>query len=201
MFDLCVCACDSYFLYNELRKVEEEWNAPERRHPAYAHMKHPVNFNFGVIKGGDWASSVPSACTFDVRVGFFPGTPLEQVRSEIEAALLRSSQAHPAKIHYELSYRGFQAEGAILADPNTAGLALLRAVHKQVTTHELPMEPVTCTTDARHFALYYDMPCTCYGPEAKSIHGIDESVSISSMMDVTRVFAVFLSRWCGLEKA
>jgi acetylornithine deacetylase len=32
-----------------------------------------------------------------------------------------------------------------------------------------------------------------------SIHGIDEWVSIDSMMDVTKVLAVFIARWCGLN--
>ncbi|MFN9391338.1 MAG: ArgE/DapE family deacylase, partial [Betaproteobacteria bacterium] len=56
------------------------------------------------------------------------------------------------------------------------------------------------TTDARVFNLYGDTPATCYGPEATRIHGIDESVSIDSMTDVTCVLALFLAGWCGTEK-
>ena len=44
-----------------------------------------------------------------------------------------------------------------------------------------------------------DRPIECYGPEAKAIHGIDESVSLESIRDVTRVLAVFIAEWCGLE--
>ena len=42
-------------------------------------------------------------------------------------------------------------------------------------------------------------PATCYGPEASTIHGIDESVSLESFKQVTRVLAVFLAEWCGTE--
>jgi acetylornithine deacetylase len=59
----------------------------------------------------------------------------------------------------------------------------------------------TATTDARVFALYGSVPATCYGPEAANIHGIDESVSLASALQVAKVLAVFLVRWCGLEKA
>jgi acetylornithine deacetylase len=58
----------------------------------------------------------------------------------------------------------------------------------------------TCTTDARFFNLYGNTPATCYGPEADSIHGIDESVSLDSLRDVTRVLALFMAGWCGLER-
>ena len=57
----------------------------------------------------------------------------------------------------------------------------------------------TATTDARFFNLYGDTPATCYGPEASTIHGIDESVSLDSIKQVTRVLAVFLAEWCGTE--
>jgi acetylornithine deacetylase len=53
--------------------------------------------------------------------------------------------------------------------------------------------------DARFFNLYHQIPTTCYGPEAQAIHGIDESVSLTSMMNVAKVLAIFISDWCGLE--
>jgi acetylornithine deacetylase len=52
---------------------------------------------------------------------------------------------------------------------------------------------------ARFFTLYGDTPATCYGPEASRIHGIDESVSLDSLRDVTRVLTLFIAGWCGLE--
>jgi acetylornithine deacetylase len=38
-------------LYNNLKVLEERYNASECRHAAYANSRHPVNFNFGIIKG------------------------------------------------------------------------------------------------------------------------------------------------------
>ena len=52
---------------------------------------------------------------------------------------------------------------------------------------------------ARFFALYGNTPATCYGPEATSIHTVDESVSLRSLRDVTCVLALFIAGWCGLE--
>ena len=58
----------------------------------------------------------------------------------------------------------------------------------------------SATTDARFFTLYGSTPATCYGPEAQTIHGTDESVSLDSAVAVAKVLAVFTARWCGVEK-
>jgi len=79
-------------------------------------------------------------------------------------------------------------------------MKLLGETHKRVTKQEPVYAPVTCTTDARFFELYYHTPATCYGPEAKNIHAIDESVSLESMKQVTKTLALFIASWCGLER-
>ena len=37
-------------------------------------------------------------------------------------------------------------------------------------------------------------------PDADNIHGIDESVGLDAMLDVTRVLALTIAEWCGLER-
>jgi acetylornithine deacetylase/succinyl-diaminopimelate desuccinylase-like protein len=54
-----------------------------------------------MIRGGDWPSSVPSSATFDMRIGFFPGTDLARIRAEIEACLHKA--AVPFLPHLSLS--------------------------------------------------------------------------------------------------
>ena len=58
----------------------------------------------------------------------------------------------------------------------------------------------TATTDARFFQLYGGIPATCYGPQSGNTHGIDEWVSLSSMQRVTAVLALYIARWCGLNR-
>ena len=179
-----------------MKEMEETWNEPEKRHPLFKDFKHPINFNFGTITGGEWPSSVPCASTFQMRVGFFPGEPIENVKSAIENCIKTAAEAR--NIPYSIEYNGFHAEGCEM-DMDSPLFSVLGDIHKKVTQDEPKYGPVTCTTDARFFQLYSKMPATCYGPESKSIHGIDESVSIESMMRVARVLCVFMSRWCGLE--
>ena len=58
-----------YPLFQALRGLEAELNEPG--HPAFSHLDHPINLNIGIIKGGDWPSTVPAKAEFHCRLGFF----------------------------------------------------------------------------------------------------------------------------------
>ncbi len=190
----------AFELVGALKELEARWNEEDMRHPSYADDKHPVNFNLGVIRGGVWASSVPTECTFHMRVGFFPGVKPAEVRKTIEqtiddaATAIAGMKDNPPVIEFV----GFQAEGCTV-DPNEEMMRALADAHERVMGEAPVLRATTATTDARFFNLYGNTPATCYGPEASTIHGIDESVSLDSFKQVTRVLAVFLAEWCGTE--
>jgi len=188
------------YLCAKLKEIEAQWNQPANRHPHYAHHDHPINFNIGKLSGGEWASSVATQCRADVRIGFYPGMKPAQVRALIEAALKAAYEAHPKKasVRYEVLYEGFQAEG-MLVDMNQPMIDTLKACHHAVAGGLMPLVASTATTDARFFQLYGGIPATCYGPQADNTHGIDEWVSVASMMEVTQVLALFMARWCGVN--
>jgi acetylornithine deacetylase len=188
------------YLCAKLKEVEAQWNQPDHRHPHYAQHDHPINFNIGKLSGGEWASSVATQCRADVRIGFYPGMKPAAVRALIEAVVKAAFEAHPKKasVRYELIYQGFQAEG-MLVDMNQPMIHTLKACHHEVAGGQMELIASTATTDARFFQLYGGIPATCYGPQAGNTHGIDEWVSIASMMEVTQVLALFMARWCGLN--
>ena len=64
----------------------------ERARQSDRHFKavtHPINFNPGIIKGGDWASSVPAWCDVDCRIAILPGWSVEDCQAEILPACRR----------------------------------------------------------------------------------------------------------------
>lgn len=192
----------SYTIFQGLQELEAEWNRPEFRHPEFHSNPHPVNFNLGRIEGGDWGSTVPCSATMLVRVGFYPGTPLGTVKAALEAKIAETKAAHPelAKVGVEVSYAGFQAEGCIV-DRDTPFMKLLAKAHQEALGSEPSLLASTATTDVRFFELYGNTPATCYGPVGGSYHGIDEWVSIDSILSVAEVLALFTSEWCGLQRA
>ncbi|MFM1988341.1 MAG: hypothetical protein RJA99_1298 [Pseudomonadota bacterium] len=186
-------------LFAELKLLEREWNEPARRHPLWCAHEHPINFNLGRLAGGEWASSVATTCTAEIRLSFYPDMSREQVKAAIEARLAEAHAAMAGRdgIRWTVTYRGFQSEGCVLdrAEPLVTELS---ATHRAVTGREVELVVGTGTTDARSFNLYGPIPATCYGPVGADIHGIDEWVSIDSTMQVTEVLARFVARWCGV---
>jgi len=188
-------------LFGELKKLEAKWNAPGARYRNFAHHAHPVNFNLGKISGGEWASSVPSHCRADIRLGFYPDMKVEKVKAEVEALLAAAHAAHPghAALSYRVVYEGFQADGCEVPADAPIVTALARC-HADIVGRALTPTEFTGTTDAKFFNLYGETPAICYGPSGgANIHGIDEWVSIDSMMQTTAVLAVFMARWCGVN--
>jgi len=191
----------AFELWHGLQSLEAKWNEPGNRHPAFAHLDHPIRFNLGKINGGEWASSVATRCVMELRCGFYPGVRAAEARAAVETCLKQTISINPALagVTHSVRYAGFQAEGFVLdrAEPLLSELA---AAHAQVMNGDPEWFSSGATTDARSFNLYGSIPATCYGPEAQNIHGIDESVSLDSTLRVAQVLALFVTRWCGVEK-
>ncbi|MDP2734083.1 MAG: M20/M25/M40 family metallo-hydrolase, partial [Hoeflea sp.] len=189
-----------------LHEMEHRWNEPGRRHADYAGHTHALNLNIGKIEGGDWTSSVPAWCVFDVRMGLFPGQDIEEAKREIEAVLEDAARSHPflSQNAPEIVYHGFHAEGYALSQDRSEGAAqaisALERAHHTVTGASLDKIAITATTDSRFFGLYADTPALVYGPRAEAIHGFNERVELESVRRVTQATALFIASWCGLEK-
>lgn len=192
-------------LIQALHDMEHRWNEPDKRTADYAHMEHALNLNVGKIKGGDWTSSVPAWCVFDVRMGLFPGKSLEAAKAEIEGVILEAARSNTFLRNSlpEIVYHGFHAEGYALSQDGSAkatqAIDALERAHQTATGTTLEREAITATTDARFFGLYADTPALVYGPRAEAIHGFNERVELESMRRVTKATALFIADWCGLE--
>lgn len=186
-------------IVHALHALEHRWNA--QGHPAFAGHEHPLNFVLSRIEGGDWTSSVPAWCTFDMRVAVFPGTDLAQARADIEQTIAQAAQqdAFLRQNPPEVVYHGFQAEGYELPR-GTAAQTVLEQCHTAVTGRDLALRAGTGTTDARFFGLYAGIPALVYGPLAEAIHGFDERVNLASVREVTQTVALFIAQWCGTRR-
>lgn len=185
-------------LMADLKELEAEWNAAERRHPAFRDVTHPINFNLGRIEGGEWNSSVPCTCTLSLRCSYFPGVDPDAAVAEIGRRLRAKAQSLNPALQVEISTRGHRSPGCVYDLEQPAMRALAQA-HRLVNGQEARRLACTATTDGRHFRLMTDLPVTNYGPLARDIHGIDEAVSLPSMRRVTLTLAHFLVDWCGVE--
>jgi acetylornithine deacetylase len=191
----------AYGLMQALHRLEEEWNERRSAYPSFAAVEHPINFNVGKIIGGDWASSVPAWCTFEVRVAIYPGQEIAAAKREIEQTILTAAQQNSflKNCPPEIVYHGFEAEGYVLTGGEEA-IGKLQAAHQTAFGTNLQEVATTATTDARFFGLYAGIPTLVYGPTAETIHGFNERVNLDSVRRVTQAMTLFIADWCGLEK-
>jgi acetylornithine deacetylase len=188
-------------LIGALKQMEIARNGQQDRHEHFEDHSHPIRFNLGKIAGGDWASSVPAWCHFDMRVAVYPGESLSAARREIEECISRAAAADPYLRNHapKVIYNGFMAEGYVLTGAEELESALRRS-HERVWGEALREHSTSAATDARFFGLYQSTPTLVYGPSCRRPHGNDEAVDLESLRKVTQTMALFVAQWCGLER-
>ncbi len=187
-------------IIEELRALDAELN--EESHPAYAGIEHPINLNVGVIRGGDWPSSVAGECTIECRLSMYPGVTVEATRARVVEAIDRAVERdgwlsqHPPTVEWY----GFQSPGSAIA-PEEAILQTLARHHLELRGAALEPINMTGTTDMRYFNVYSGIPAFCYGPSGFGAHAADEWLDLDSLVPTARVIAATILDWCGVSRA
>jgi acetylornithine deacetylase len=186
----------SYPVISALRQLEAELNvAPP---PPYDVYEHPINLNVGMIRGGDWPSTVAAESILHCRLALFPGAGVDALKARIEDTVAAAS-AGLEGFSARVAYDGFACDGYTL-DPDSPLIAVLSDASEQAISSRPALIASTATTDARSFALSAGSPAVCFGPHAESIHGVDERVSLGSVLQTAQTLALFVDGWCGLER-
>jgi acetylornithine deacetylase len=92
-------------LFEELRGLEEKRNAM-LSHPLYERTRNKVPINVGLVRAGNWASTVPESLVAEGRVGLIPGEEIgafrETVADRIFAVAERDPwlKEHPPKLEW-----------------------------------------------------------------------------------------------------
>ena len=188
-------------LMEALEELEEQWNAEKDKHPHFGHLPHPINFNFGMITGGEWPASVPATCTFDLRAAIYADDDIMARREELVACVMKCAEQDNFMKNQppEIAFHGFMAEGYVLENDEEPR-EILEAHHRRTHGEDLPERVGTGTTDARFFGLYDDTPGMVYGPKAHNVHGFNECVELESVKRITQTIALFMADWCGVKE-
>ncbi len=188
-------------IWSRFEHYEREMNDGSRIHPSFRGVNHPVNVNLGTFQGGEWNSSVATRAKLGLRVGVMMGNTADAVKRDIQRIVAEAAadpELRGAKVKVE--FQGFHADPCTF-DMQAPIVQLAMRNFAEVTGQELRQYPATGLTDGRFFELYQGTRVACFGPDAQEIHGIDESVGLDSMHDITRTIALAMAEWCGVEAA
>lgn len=181
-----------------LRGLEARLN--EDPPPPYDTFEHPINLNPGVISGGDWPSTVAATCTLSCRIGLYPGQDPLEMRARVEETIAEAAAASPqlSERPPQVRYDGFSCEGMVI-DADEPVVTALSGAYARLHGEPPLALATTATTDARHF-VREGIPTVCFGPRGEQIHGIDERVSLRSVVETAQVLGLFIRDWCGLTR-
>jgi acetylornithine deacetylase len=184
----------------------------ERSDPAAARSCH---LNVGVMRAGDWPSTVPGKAECEVRMSFIPGETEAEIRAEITervaAVAARSAwlRANPPTV----TYFGWHTEpwlqdehhpfvrtfASVLSDPATQGAGDALGPRYASSWQDRPqVMGMTAGLDTR-FAALYGVPALAWGPNGARLHGADEYVEVDAIVETARVLAAFAIHWCGTD--
>lgn len=188
-------------LIEAIRELEAEVNRDDLKPAQFKELPHPINYNIGTFHAGDWPSTVPAEAVLEVRLGCYPGEDLEIVKQRFRERVHQVAARDPwLREHQpEISFYGFHADGWS-TDRDQEIFRVLGEAHRAVTGNEIAFATTTATTDVRFFALYKQIPTTCYGPAGDGLHAADEWVDLKSVNQTTKVIARFIMTWCGAEE-
>jgi acetylornithine deacetylase len=186
----------AFCLMGPLRDLEREWNRDVDFE--LASLEHPINFNLGTVRAGDWPSTVPEVCTLGLRLGFPPRLGLEAAKAAVMERIEAACEADSwlRETPPQVAFVGFHAEGAVY-NLDTPIAWTVGANHEELLGRPLATGPSAATTDNRIFENCYRIPNLVYGPTGDQLHAPDEWVDLDSVRTLTRVLAAVLIDWCG----
>lgn len=182
-----------------LRQLEHDRNLDKPSE--FAHLELPWPLSIGIVRAGDWASTVPDLLVAEGRYGVRPGESVRDARRAFEQAVARGAerdpwlQNHPVRVSWP---GGTFASGRL-----PAGHPLLAEVAGVVRTVRGSAPAVTGAPYGSDLRLYAaaGVPTLQYGPgHVRQAHAVDEFVEISDVLACARVYALLALRACTAEE-
>ena len=198
--DKGVSALEKFYpLFEELKALEEERNA-KLEHPLYEHLRYKAPVSVGLVRAGDWPSSVPQSLVAEGCIELVPGEELGPLR-ELVAGRLAAVAGRDAWLGEhppQLEWIGGQFVPAEVPSDAPICEAVKRA-HERVTGEEPGVEGVAYGADMRHFIRFGGMPCVMYGAgDVANAHGPDEYIGVEELLMASKTLACLLVDWCGV---
>ncbi|WNR46984.1 peptidase [Paenibacillus roseipurpureus] len=169
--------------------------------PLYTGNPIPIPINMGVIKGGNWPSSVPDTVTLEGRMGVAPEEKLEEAQQEMASWLARLPEKDPwfAAHPPELTWFGARwVPGSV--DPAHPFMEVLKEQYEAVKGEAPLIEASPWGTDGGLLTQLGETPCIVFGPGITGVaHYPNEHIGLDDVFQAAEIIALTIIRWCGID--
>jgi len=183
-------------MYNELRSLEVTLSALES-HPLFRNVPISIPVTPDKIRAGTWKGMIAPDCTIEGYFETLPGKTLDEweklFRQCISAIAKRDPwlAEHPPKVEFTEKYAPYETPAA---DPF---IKVMEASYQSVLGTNPEVGGANGGCDATIRANYGHSSTVVFGPTGSNWHGIDEFVSIDSVMNCEKVIANAILDWCS----
>jgi acetylornithine deacetylase len=142
---------------------------------------------------------IPDVCVMDFDFKYLPTETFDEVRREFEAFVDAFAKTdrwlmnHPPKVQWHLSNIDFPPFSTPADHPL---IEVVRSTHQRLGI-ETQLTGKRAVTDAAFYA-GAGMTPIILGPVGAGLHGEDEYVEVDSLIEMSKVFAGIILRWCEI---
>lgn len=193
-------ALDAYLpLHQALAELERQRNSAVE-HPLMRALALPYPISIGMLRAGEWSSTVPEQLVAEGRYGVRVGEPVEQARVALEQAIATATAADPW-LHAHppvLEWWGGQFDSAVIAPEHPLVQTLNSALADE--HHNTVPAGVPYGSDMRLLQHIGGIPTLLCGPgDVRLAHQRNESIPIADLIAAARVYVLSALRFLGTE--
>lgn len=189
-----------YPIFHALLEWERERNET-LSHPLYDELENKFPISVGLVRAGNWASTVPESLVAEGRLGFLPGETIEGMQRQAEALIARVASENPWLRNHPptVEWFGGQFASSEVAPDHPLTQTVARA-HRTATGVDVDMCGITGGTDARLFTDIAGIPAVVYGPRTNALaHMTDEYIELDEVLGTAETLALAILDWCGYD--
>lgn len=167
-------------------------------HPLYNEYPISIPVTPDMIRAGLWRGMVAPDCIIEGYLETLPGRDTADWEDTFRSYLRGVAAAdpwlrdHPPVLEIGERYEAYEEA------PSDPFVAVMREVTAEVTGGECAVTGSDGGCDAYVRHAYGHSSTVMFGPGGGNAHGADEYVNIDQLMDVTKVLALTMARWCGI---
>jgi len=184
-------------IYNALMSLEKTRNAAVND-PLYSRYRLPIPLNLGVVKCGNWPSSVPEELVLEGRYGIGVDEDVSSAHRAFEKAVADAVasdawlRGHPPIVEW----RGGQFT-PVRTPTDHPIVKMVADAYEDTTGSPAVYEGMTYGSDMRHIVRVGKTPSVLFGPgDVRLCHRPDEHLPISELVTATKTLARAILRFC-----
>jgi acetylornithine deacetylase len=189
-------------IFQDLMAWEQERN-DTLRHALYDHLPNKFPISVGVVRAGEWASTVPDTLVAEGRLGFLPGETIEEMMRQTEERVAAVADADPWMKDHPPTVEWFGGQFASTEiSPDEPIAKAVRSAHATINGEEPEIIGFTAGTDMRLFTEIGNIPTVVYGAgHVRLAHQPEEHLEIPDLLTATAVLVQLIIDWCGIAEA